>query len=97
MFYLKDLDKDPIKFSNIDPIKQDNSTWSVDGAPVNPPRVAVGGNTANVSVYNLQQSGAEPHTIKAHVHNIPCVSYSPCGKFIATTSLDKQVKVWEEY
>jgi WD40 repeat protein len=25
------------------------------------------------------------------------VSFSPCGKFIASTSIDKSVKIWEEH
>jgi hypothetical protein len=53
MLYLEDLDKDPIKFSNIYPHTNDNSTWSVTGSLVNPPRVAVGSNSHNVTVFNL--------------------------------------------
>ena len=33
---------------------------------------------------------------RAHNHNIPSVSFSPCGKFIASTSIDRSVKIWEE-
>jgi WD40 repeat protein len=94
MLYLKDLDREPSKFSNINPTTDDNSTWSVDGAQVNPPRVAVGSNTFKVTVYDL--SSGEKSTINAHKHNVPCVSFSPCGKFLATTSIDKTLKIWEE-
>jgi len=94
MLYLTDLDKDPIKFSNIDQRTHDNSTWSVDGSSQNPPRVVVGSNTFNMNVYNLQ-TGAKSKVL-AHQHNVPCVSFSPCGRFIASTSIDKTVKVWEE-
>jgi hypothetical protein len=31
MVYLDDLSKQPLKFSNVYPDKQDNSTWSLDG------------------------------------------------------------------
>ena len=94
MFYLKDLDRDPFKYNNINPATNDNSTWSVDGSRMNPPRVAVGSNTHQVTVYDLA-SGVK-QTIKAHQHNVPCVSFSPCGKFLASTSIDKRLKVWEE-
>ena len=93
MFYLQDIERDPFKHSNIDPSTNDNSTWSVDGASVNPPRVAVGSNTHKVTVYNLQTGNKS--TINAHQHNVPCVSFSPCGKFLATTSIDKRLKIWE--
>ena len=53
MFYLKDLDRDPFKYSNIINTTNDNSTWSVDGSTTNPPRVAVGSNTHKVTVYDL--------------------------------------------
>lgn len=94
MLYLNDLERQPSKFSNLVKTTQDNSTWSVDGAQVNPPRVAVGSNTHKVTVYDL--SSSEKHTINAHQHNVPCVSFSPCGRFLATTSIDKTLKVWEE-
>jgi len=54
MLYLKDLDREPFKYSNIFPAINDNSTWSLDGSRANPPRVAVGSNTHKVTVYDLQ-------------------------------------------
>jgi hypothetical protein len=53
MLYLKDLDRSPSKYSNINPNTNDNSCWSVDGSHFNPPRVAVGSNTFKVTVYDL--------------------------------------------
>jgi WD40 repeat protein len=94
MVYLKDLEKDPFKYSNILTTTQDNSTWSVDGSQVDPPRVAVGSNTHRVTVYNLESG--EKSTIAAHHHNVPSVSFSPCGRFLASTSIDKTLKIWEE-
>ena len=64
MFYLKDIDRDPFKYSNIDTSTDDNSTWSVDGSSMNPPRAAVGSNTHKVTVYNLQSG--KKSTINAH-------------------------------
>jgi WD40 repeat protein len=93
MLYLRDLNREPSKYSNITP-QPDNSTWSVDGAAVAPPRVAVGSNTHNVTVYDLSTGGKT--TVSAHKHNVPCVSFSPCGKYLATTSIDKTLKIWEE-
>lgn len=53
MFYLKDLERDPFKYCNLISTTDDNSTWSVDGSRMNPPRVAVGSNTHKVTVYDL--------------------------------------------
>lgn len=60
---------------------------------MNPPRVAVGSNAHKVTVFDLQTG--QKSSIDAHGHNVPSVSFSPCGKFIASTSIDKSVKVWE--
>jgi hypothetical protein len=53
MLYLEDLFKDPIKFHNHYPECPDNTTWSVTGTGVSPPRVAVGSNAHKVTVFNL--------------------------------------------
>jgi len=44
MFYLDDLNRDPIKFTNKAPSAPDNSTWSCDGTGMQPPKVVVGSN-----------------------------------------------------
>eukprot|EP00347_Sterkiella_histriomuscorum_P017311 403349870 len=93
MFFLENLDKDPIKFNNVSARYADNSCWSVDGSQTLPPRVVVGSNTHNCNVYDL--STGDKQTILSHTHNVPSVAFSPCGKFFASTSIDKQVRVWE--
>ena len=64
MLYLKDLDREPSKFSNLVTTTRDNSTWSVDGTGVKPPRVVVGSNTFKATVYDL--STGTKTTINAH-------------------------------
>lgn len=93
MLFIDDLMKDPIKLSNIYPSCNDNSTWSLSGAPSNPPRIVVGSNAHKIRIYDLQTR--QETSIDAHAHNVPCVNFSPCGKFIASTSIDKSVKIWE--
>ena len=95
MLWLNNLQREFIKFKNIYPSKNDNSTWSLCGSAVNPPRVVVGSNAHMVTVFNLT-NGAKSE-IPAHNHNVPCVSFSPCGRFIASTSIDKSVKIWTEH
>jgi len=97
MIYLDDLDKDPIKFNNEFGHTTDNSTWSVDGSSSSayPPRVVVGSNAHSLSIFNLQ-TGESERLPRAHNHNIPSVSFSPCGRFFASISIDRSVKVWEK-
>ena len=96
MLWLENMDRECIKFKNVYPDKHDNSTWSLCGSSTDPPRVVVGSNAYNVTVFNL--TTCKKSEIKgAHGHNVPCVSFSPCGLFIASTSIDKSVKVWTEY
>lgn len=38
---------------------------------------------------------SESHQIfRGHLHNIPCVAFSPCGRFLASTSLDGTCRTW---
>ena len=94
MFYLDDLqNRAPIKFTNVYPSAQDNSTWSCDGVNSTPPRVVVGSNAHTLSVIDL--TSEQVCRFKAHKHNVPSCSFSPCGRFIASTSIDHSVKVWQ--
>ena len=63
MFFLDNLDREPIRFSNISPNASDNSTWSCDGTGTNPPRVVVGSNAHTISIIDL--STEELQRIKA--------------------------------
>ena len=96
MLFLDNLSRECIKFKNVYPQCQDNSTWSLSGSSVNPPRVVVGSNAYKVTIFNLS-TGQKSSIEKAHNHNVPCVAFSPCGKYIASTSIDRSIKIWTEY
>ncbi|KAF9152755.1 hypothetical protein BG015_004772 [Linnemannia schmuckeri] len=32
--------------------------------------------------------------LSGHRHNIPCVTFSPCGRFVATASVDRTCRTW---
>ncbi|KAK3834818.1 MAG: hypothetical protein JOS17DRAFT_737851 [Linnemannia elongata] len=32
--------------------------------------------------------------LSGHGHNIPCVTFSPCGRFVATASVDRTCRTW---
>ncbi|KAF9934831.1 hypothetical protein FBU30_010804 [Linnemannia zychae] len=47
---------------------------------------------------NLLSATDEPSTsqqiLSGHDHNIPCVTFSPCGRFVATSSIDRTCRTW---
>jgi WD40 repeat protein len=51
------------------------------------------GNTAKV--YDLAKDGGELLTLEGHTALVMTVSFSPDGKWLATTSQDKSVKLWD--
>ena len=53
MLFLDNLQRECIKFKNVYAGKEDNSTWSLCGSMVNPPRVVVGSNAYKVTVFDL--------------------------------------------
>ncbi|KAF9929036.1 hypothetical protein BGZ67_006611 [Mortierella alpina] len=57
------------------------------------------------SLHRPQPTGTEPvssspweqtsqQILRGHGHNIPCVTFSPCGEFVATASVDQTCRTW---
>ncbi|KAG0300407.1 hypothetical protein BGZ98_009197 [Dissophora globulifera] len=40
------------------------------------------------------EDGTSQQVLRGHEHNIPCVAFSPCGNFVATTSIDCTCRTW---
>lgn len=79
----------------------DNSVWSLDCYY---PYIAVGGNHRCVLIHNIQDKPeiGENKIFKnipysENKHNVPYVSFSPRGEYIACASIDSQVKVWDTF
>lgn len=68
----------------------DNSCWSLDGRF---PYAIVGGNHHKIKLHYLsdKKDNSLNTTISYNKHNVPCVSFSPCGNFIISSSIDKHV------
>ncbi|KAF9905603.1 hypothetical protein EC991_001502 [Linnemannia zychae] len=53
---------------------------------------------ASSSRPDLWSATSEPSTsqqiLAGHGHNIPCVTFSPCGRFVATASVDRTCRTW---
>jgi len=84
----------------------DNGTWSIDYCK-SKEIIAVGSNSNRISMWYLKdiqtylknkisnENEPEPkrHCIIAHDHNIPFISFSPCGEFIASISIDDTCRI----
>ena len=86
MYWLYDLERPPVVFSNFDSNFYDNSTWSVSAKGG---VLAVGSNSHTISVWDLETQDFK--RLNVHSHNVPCIELSPSGRFIASTSIDSTV------
>ncbi|XJO73045.1 hypothetical protein BDV3_004083 [Batrachochytrium dendrobatidis] len=46
------------------------------------------------SDYQLGQ-GLTTRELVGHSHNVPCIDFSPCGKYIISSSIDETCRVWD--
>ena len=92
--FLHKIDLDTYEFQKFDCKNEtnvDNSCWSLDG---HYPYVAGGGNHFKIKIHNVENlSETKILTLSNNKHNVPCVSFSPCGNFILSASIDKYVKL----
>eukprot|EP01016_Furgasonia_blochmanni_P043001 TRINITY_DN5778_c0_g1_i11.p1 TRINITY_DN5778_c0_g1~~TRINITY_DN5778_c0_g1_i11.p1 ORF type:complete len:305 (-),score=22.36 TRINITY_DN5778_c0_g1_i11:12-926(-) len=58
-------------------------------------KLFVGSNAFRVSYWDLNDSSLTRVTLEGHKHNIPCIQVSPCGRFLASVSIDKGLRVWD--
>ncbi|CAG8662799.1 23974_t:CDS:10 [Gigaspora margarita] len=101
VWYTSNLEKDPLHFKN------DESTW---GIALNGPRrlLAVSANSHEITIFNLQyglqklakfsdsqdMSFKPKYSLRGHRHNIPNISFSSCGQFLVSCSIDKSCRIW---
>ncbi|CAG8550866.1 20230_t:CDS:10 [Gigaspora rosea] len=101
VWYTSNLEKDPLHFKN------DESTWSI---ALNGPRrlLAVSANSHEITIFNLQyglqklakfsdsqdMSCKPKYSLRGHRHNIPNISFSSCGQFLVSCSIDKSCRIW---
>jgi len=89
------IDKDPFtlnQYENLIMGQDDNTVWSLDIFNGAESHIAAGSNAKTISVWD---SKFERKVIEAHDHNVPCVQFSPCGKYVASTSIDKTVRFFD--
>lgn len=88
-FPLHSLSSGLICMNNYDHEFEDNSTWSVDCSGS---KIAAGSNSHTVAIW---EQGNMAVRLKDHGHNVPCVEFSPGGRFLASTSISASLIVWE--
>lgn len=88
---------------------EDSSTWSLSffsGIQVSEVyhaiKIAVGSNSHRITLFELdvcfqskQILRLRKQCILGHNHNIPSVSFSPCGNFLASCSIDGTLRTWK--
>jgi len=91
LIFVNDLDREFLRFYNAG-----ISTWGIAMCP-SKPLFAVSSNDFKINIWNLENEN--PHATRRqlldHKHNIPCIDFSPCGKFLVSVSIDKYVRVWD--
>lgn len=73
----------------------DPSTFAVAAFPHNVPMYVSGGRDARLRFGQLGLADfPQPETIDAHVSTVNALAYSPNGRYLATASRDKTIKLW---
>eukprot|EP01132_Coremiostelium_polycephalum_P005137 gene5137-6397_t len=77
-------------------VKTVPAPWEATTISTNGTEVAVGGADKKIHVFKVSgDSLTESHTLDAHRGAITYLSYSPCGKFLASGCANREVNVWD--
>ena len=87
IYYTTDLKRDPMIFDNR------ISTWGI-AIQSQKKLVAVSSNAFIITIYNMNQTHAEPMYLKGHSHNIPSIDFSSCGRYLVSGSVDCSCIIW---
>ncbi|KAI8601308.1 hypothetical protein EDD21DRAFT_321884, partial [Dissophora ornata] len=97
VWFTRNLQRDPLLLSVT------KSAW---GIAVHPEQrlIAISSNAYTATVFHcgidsrlsqrLLSGDTDSSILRGHDHNIPCVTFSPCGNFVATASVDRTCRTW---
>eukprot|EP01118_Nematostelium_gracile_P018843 TRINITY_DN8520_c0_g1_i1.p1 TRINITY_DN8520_c0_g1~~TRINITY_DN8520_c0_g1_i1.p1 ORF type:complete len:279 (-),score=50.61 TRINITY_DN8520_c0_g1_i1:763-1599(-) len=91
IIFIEDLQRKFLYFTN-----HGISTWgcSISNSGL---KIGVSANSHDITIWDLQGATLQRERIvlSGHENNIPCVAFSPCGKYIASTSIDGTCRLWD--
>ncbi|CAG9311712.1 unnamed protein product [Blepharisma stoltei] len=88
LYFIENPDRTPLYYSNFDPAYEDNSTWSCTSSGH---MLLLGSNSHTINAMDLETGDSK--RLKIHDHNIPCIDFSPSGKYFACASIDSTVSI----
>ena len=71
-----------------------HSTWAI-AVHASKYLVAVGSNAHVIRMWNLRESVDDYCEFIGHGHNIPCLDFTPDGRYLVSVSIDGTLKVWD--
>jgi hypothetical protein len=90
--------------SNLFDDVEDSSTWSLSIHPTSSTsfKIAVGSNSYRITVFQVVMDGESSLEMQdiskliltGHEHNVPSLSFSPCGDYLASCSIDGSIRIW---
>ena len=66
------------------------SSWGISTSILN--TVAVSANNHLITLFDLETG--QKGILAGHLHNIPCIQFSKCGKYLVSCSIDGTCKLW---
>lgn len=88
--YVLNLDSLEVKFTLVE---STNSVFSVAYAPDG--RLLTAGRDAQIRAWDVAADYVLLQTVPAHMYTINHLAFSPDGRYLASCSLDKSIKIWD--
>ncbi|KAN0009008.1 hypothetical protein ACTFIU_008898 [Dictyostelium citrinum] len=91
IIFVNDFDREVIRLYN-----HGVSTWGIALCP-SKPLIAVSANSHKITIWNLDDENPQQtkFILPKHKHNIPSVDFSPCGNYLVSVSIDKNIRIWD--
>ncbi|KAM9940863.1 hypothetical protein ACTFIT_007386 [Dictyostelium discoideum] len=91
IIFVNDFEREVIRLYN-----HGVSTWGIAICP-SKPLIAVSSNSHKITIWNLDDENPQEtkFLLPKHKHNIPSIDFSPCGNYLVSVSIDKNIRIWD--